>query len=94
MRENPTDRRFAYSACATVLVGMIHAGLAVLTSPISIQPESRVITMGAVSEFVRVAFARFWLISIEVLVELFMAVSFLTVVGFGSNFSSLLLRIS
>jgi hypothetical protein len=77
-----------------VLVGMIHAGLAVLTSPISIQPESRVITIGAVSEFLRAALAKFWFISIEVVVELFMAVSFITVVGFGSNFSLLLVRIS
>jgi hypothetical protein len=60
-----------------VLVGIIQAGLLVLTSPISIQPDSRVITIGAVSELFRAILEKFSFISIEVVVELFMAVSFL-----------------
>lgn len=85
---------FGYRACTGVPVGIIQAGLAVLTSPISIQPDSRVITIGAVSELFLAVLEKFSFISIEVVFELFMAVSFLTGVGFSSNFSSMLLRAS
>jgi hypothetical protein len=63
---------------ATVVrVGMIHAGLAVLASFTSIQPDSRVMTIGAVSEFFLAALVKLSFTSIEVVVELFMALSFL-----------------
>jgi hypothetical protein len=69
------------------VVGIIQAGLAVVTSPISIQPDSRVITIGAVSELFPAILEKFSFISIEIVVELFMALSFLVMSGFGSNFS-------
>ena len=65
-----------YRAGVDELVGMIQAGFAVLTSPISIQPDSLVITIGAVSELTLAILERFSFISIEVVVELFMALSF------------------
>lgn len=40
----------AYRAAAFTRVGMIHAGAADLTSPTSIQPDRRVMTIGASSE--------------------------------------------
>jgi len=64
---------------------MIQAGLAVVTSPISIQPDSRVITIGAVSELFLAIPEKFSLISMEVVVELFMAVSFLDDSGFSNS---------
>ena len=70
-----------------VLVGIIHAGLAVVTSPTSIQPDSRVITIGAVSELFPAILEKFSFISIKVVVELFMAVSFLDDSVFSSKFS-------
>jgi hypothetical protein len=68
---------FCYRAGIGVLVGIIQAGLAVVTSPTSIQPDNRVITIGAVSELFLAILEKFSFISIEVVVELFMAVSFL-----------------
>ncbi len=65
-----------YFVCVEVRVGKIHDGLAALISPTSIHPDSRVMTMGAVSELFREVLAKLWFISIEVVVELFMAVSF------------------
>ena len=58
-----------------------------MTSPISIQPDSRVITMGAVSELFLAIPEKFSFISIEVVVELFMAVSFLDDSDLSSNLS-------
>jgi hypothetical protein len=66
-----------------VPVGIIQAGLTVVASPISIQPDSRVITIGAVSELFLAIVEKFSFISIEVVVELFMAVSFLDESGFA-----------
>src|SRR5881394_1801259 len=57
---------FYYRAGVDELVGIIQAGFAVLTSPISIQPDSRVITIGAVSELTLAILERFSFISIEV----------------------------
>jgi hypothetical protein len=70
-----------------VLVGIIQAGFAVVTSPISIQPDSRVITIGAASELFPAIAEKFSFISIEAVVELFMAMSFLDDSGLSSNFS-------
>jgi hypothetical protein len=61
--------------------------LAVVTSPISIQPDSRVITIGAVSELFLAMLEKFSFISLEVVVELFMAVSFPDDLVLSPNFS-------
>lgn len=72
----------AHRGGALVRVGMIQAGLADLASPTSIQPDSRVITIGASSE--RLAEERVWMLTIrfvDAVVEFVMAVSFLSSIG-------------
>ena len=56
---------------------MIHARASDLTSPISIQPDKRVMTMGALSELLRSVRPKLRVAIWVDVVELVMAVSFL-----------------
>jgi hypothetical protein len=60
---------------------MIQARASVLTSPTSIQPDKRVMTMGALSEFFRSVRPKLRVVICIDVVELVMAVSFLVYVA-------------